>query len=354
MKIKSLFYKIYFSVIAVFAVLLVVMLISLNGWLGNYEAAQPDALVNKIVNEYVTANNVYGLNSISQLKLSPYETKEGVNAYFKALTSGKEISASSAVNRIEGSDLAYTVKADDQKILNVYLKKKEGSSSFLATYEVMSVALPDDLYKNAQIVIPEGAEVAVNGVALKAEDKTAVQLPNIPEKYKNGISGGSIATLENLVSENLTVTATANGNPLTVTQSDTQYIVAQDIDEATVTKITDFAKEASETYSAYMQNDSSMTAIKKYFATDTEFYDNLRKTDVIFALDHNGYRFEDVIAHDIYRFSDNLYKTRITLTQILVKGGSQYKDYFDKNVYIYVNGDTMSVIDLRSSGESHE
>lgn len=352
MKIKSLFYKIYFSVIAVFAVLLVIMLVLLNGWLKSYESAQPETIVNGIIEEYVKQNNVYGLKNISPLNISPYETEQSVNSAFAALTNGKTVTASSSATRIEGCDLAYTVRADDQKLINVFLQKAKGSSSFLAKYEVMEVSLADNLYKSAKIILPDGAEITVNGMALAAEDIKIEELPDIPEKYKSGASGNRYAELTNLISDSITVTASQGGTPLSVTQSGTQYTIAQSIDESTAAKIADFAKEASKTYSAYMQNDSSMSAVRKYFATDTEFYEKLRTSLVIFALDHNGYRFEDVQALEICRLSDTLYSCRVTLTQVLVKGGSEYKDYFDKNVYVYINGNNMSVIDLRSSGET--
>lgn len=351
MKIKSKFYKIYFSVIAVFAVLLTIMLFSLNGWLKGYEAAQPETLVNGIINEYINKNNIYGINKITNLDVSCYETEESINSAIAQITNGKTLTASSSATRIDGCDLAYTVKADGQKIINIYLKKTEGSSSLLARYEIMEVSLSDTLYKTAKIVFPANTEIKINGNVLKAEDIQNEELPAIPEKYKQNILPVQYAEIKNLVSDGISVSAASNGVELPVTQSGTQYTVAQNNESALTEKITSFAQEASKTYSAYMQNDSSLTAIRKYFATDTEFYENLRTSLVIFALDHNGYRFEDVKTQEFYKFSENIYRCRITLTQVLIKGGSEYKDYFDKNVYVYYNNGNMSVIDLRSSGE---
>lgn len=352
MKQKSLFYKIYFSVITVFVALLVIMLVWLNGWLKSYEASQPETIINGIIEEYVNKNNIYGISNIAPLNISQYETAESINTALSALTNGKTVTASSSATKIDGCDLAYTIKADDQKIINVYLKKTESSSSLLAKYEIIKIDLADGLYKTFKVLMPNGASVLINGTPLATDSIKALELPQLPQKYTAGASAGNYAEITNLIGNNINITATLNGAPLTVIQNGTQYTVTQNIGDDTVAKITGFAEEASKTYSAYMQNDSSMTAIRKYFATGTEFYENLRTSQVIFALDHNGYRFEDVKSHDFYKLSDNLYSCRVTLTQVLIKGGSEYKDYFDKNVYIYTDGNNMSVIDLRSSGET--
>ncbi len=352
MKIKSKFYKIYFSVLAAFAVLLVALLIFLGGWLGNYEKAQPETIVNGIIENYINKNNVYGIQDIAPLDISGYETADTVNSVISNAINGKTLVASSSASRIENCDVAYTVKADDQKILNVYFKKTESSSDMLAKYEVIKVALDDAFYKSATITLPENAAVKVNGIELKAQDLKTAELLNIPEKYKpQNVSGSRYAVLSNLLSDDISVTATADGTELNVTKNGTQYSVAENISEELSSKISNFAAEASKTYSAYMQEDSSLTAIRKYFATDTDFYENLRTSLVIFALDHEGFRFDDVKTHSVHKFSDNLYSCHVTLTQVLIRNGKEYKDYYNKNVFIYVNGDKMSVIDLQSTGD---
>lgn len=352
MKIQSKFYKIYFSVLAAFGVLLAVLLILLSGWLGNYEKAQPETIVNNIIENYINKNNAYAISEIAPLNVSSYETADKVNSVISSTVNGKAITASSSASRIEGCDVAYTIKADDQKVLNVYFKKSENSSNMLAKYEVIGVSLDDAFYKTATISLPENAIITVNGKELKAEDLKTEELPNIPEKYKpKKVSGNSYANLSNLLSEDITIKATLDGTELNVTKNGSQYSVANNISEDIKNKISNFAVEASKTYSAYMQEDSSLGAVQKYFATDTDFYTNIRTSLVIFALDHEGFRFDDVKIHSVHKFSDNLYSCHVTLTQVLIRNGKEYKDYYNKNVFVYVNGNKMSVIDLQSTEE---
>lgn len=352
MNIKSKFYKIYFSVIAALILLLAAFLIFLGGWLGNYEKAQPETMVNSIIETYVKSGDFYGIKNIAPISVSPYESKETINKVLSEATKSGEITASSSASRVEGAEIAYTVKAGDKKIINVYFKKTADSSALLAKYEIISVAFDDSFYKTATITMPQNTEIKVNGIALDSADIKTATLPEIPKKYKpENLKGSSYATLSNLLSDDLTVEASENGVALAVTKSGTQYSVNESIDATFKDTLTTFAIDASKTYSAYMQEDSSLGAVQKYFATDTDFYQNIRTSLVIFALDHESFRFDDVKAHSVNKFSDNLYSCHVTLTQVLIRNGKEYKDYYNKNVFIYVNGNKMSVIDLQSTGD---
>lgn len=350
MNIKSKFYKIYFTVIAAFVLLLAAFLVFLCSWLGSYEKAQPETIVNSIIENNIKTGDFYGIKDIASLKISPYETKENVNQILSELVGSKAITAASSASRIEGSDVAYTIKADDSKVLTVYFKKTDASSSLLAKYEIVSATLDESLYKSVTVTMPENCEIKVNGRILDKGDIKVTKLPEIPEKYKSDdLKGGSSATLKNLLSDNPAINAFKDGTPLTVTKNATQYTVAENIDNALQEKLSTFAVDASKTYSAYMQEDATLGAVKKYFATDTDFYTNIRTSLVIFALDHDGFDFEDVKVHSVQKYSENLYSCRVSLTQVLKRGSSKYKDYYDKNVFIYVKGDKMSVIDLQST-----
>lgn len=352
MRIKSKFYKVYFSVIAVFLILLAAFLIYLRGWLVDYEAAQPETMVNSVIENYIKSDDFYKIGEMAPLTVSDYESKEVINKTISQAIKDKKITLASTASRIDGCDVAYTVKADDKKIITIYFKKTAESSSLLAKYEIISVAFDESFYKSVTVTMPKGCEIKINGVALNEKDVKTTQLPEIPEKYKSkNLSGGCYATIEKMLSTDVEIQATQDGKTLPVTKKDEQYSVASNIDEKLKKELSEFAKEASKTYSAYMQSDSSMAAIRKYFATDTEFYENIRTSEVNFVLDHEGYGFEDVKVHSIQKFSDKLYSCHVTLTQVLKRGGTKYRDYYNKNVFIYVDGDDMVVINLQSTEE---
>lgn len=352
MKIKSKFYKAYFSVIAVFIILLAAFLVYLRGWLVDYEAAQPEPMVNSIIEKYIKTDNFYKVNDIAPLNVSPYESKETINETVSKATAGKKLTVASTASRVEGCDVAYTVKADDKKIITVYFKKTADSSSLLAKYEVISIAFDESFYKSITVTMPYGSQVKINGAALDEKGFKTLDLPDIPDKYKGkDLKGEWLATVENLLSTEVNVEATKNGTKLVVSKEDEQYNIAEPIDDKLKKELSDFAKKASETYSAYMQSDSSLAAVRKYLATDTEFYENVRTSDVNFVMSHDGFDFEDIKSHSVQKLSDKLYSCHVTLTQILKRGGEKYRDYYSKIVYIYVDGDDMLVVNMQSTEE---
>lgn len=123
MKQKSLFYKIYFAAVAVFAVLLITGLFIMHGRLADYEAAQPEPTVNRLIETKIKTGDIYSEREEYSLKLSPYETKESFNSALKELTNGKEITAASSSVKPKDCDVAYNIKAGDTVLFNVYLKK---------------------------------------------------------------------------------------------------------------------------------------------------------------------------------------------------------------------------------------
>ena len=116
MKIKSLFYKIYFSVITVFLALLIVGLFVLNSVLSVFEAAQPSALMETIVTEYLEKGDLKGAVEAYNIPLSAYESKADVNAAFKEIVVDKKLSISSSGKKLEGYTEVYNIKADDESV----------------------------------------------------------------------------------------------------------------------------------------------------------------------------------------------------------------------------------------------
>lgn len=349
---KSKFYKIYFTVICVFVLLIVAFLFFLGSWLKGFESTQPETMVNSIIEEYLKSDNFYRITDMTDLSVSPYESKENINNFIINEVKDKKITTSSTASKIEGCDVAYTIKADDKKLLTVYFKKIEDSSQMFNRYEIMSAAFDSSLFKSVTVTMPEKCEIKVNGIEFNKENIKTLSLPEIPKNYKSeNLKTDSFVTIDKLLSDQPLIEASQNGVKLEVFKKDTQYRVADYINDSLSDRLSSFAVDASKTYSSYMQLDANLEDIKKYFATDTDFYTNLRTSLVIFALDHESFSFEDVKVHSIHKFSDNLYSCHVSMTQVLVRNGNDYRDYYNKNVFICVNGDKMSVINLQSTDE---
>ena len=80
---KSLFYKIYFSVIIAFALLLTIGLILLSGWLGNYEASKPEKIDESINENHLATGKITELRDEFFLELSPFESNENIKPFYE-------------------------------------------------------------------------------------------------------------------------------------------------------------------------------------------------------------------------------------------------------------------------------
>ncbi len=353
MKSKPLFYKIYFTIIAVFVCVLIVGLIFLYTWLSAFESAQPETLVSNIVSEYLEKDNIIGLKKICELNVSPYENDETVNNAFKNLVKNKNFEISSSSKMKEGYDEVYNIKSDGDTVITFYLKKDKQASYGIKGYKLALAELPEKLYHSYTVNTPSDAIISVNGFELAKEDRKDLQLPDGISKVLGDSKYVSHQTfkLEHFLSEKPEFKAkNADGKECKIEIDKNIVTVSQYISDAETDDIKELAVSASKGYAAYMQNDQSIGNISKYFDTSTDFYTNLKGSMVMFAWDHNGYHFEDVKFSEIHKFNNTLYSCRVSLKQVLINGGTKYTDNFDKYIYINKTDKGLKIIDMQSVG----
>lgn len=344
MKQKSLFYKIYFSVIAVFLAVLIVGLLIFRNWLASYEAAQPEQIVDRFIETYVETGNLFSVRKDYNLKLSAYESEDGFKKAFKEVTKDKKLEVFTYSGSLGDNDRAYTLKADDKKIMNIFLKQDKEKG-----FNISSVELDKSLYKSVKITATSDADISVNGVKVKDSDRKNEELPDIKGDFFKGknLVNKQIIKLDNLLSTPKEVTAKSGKKDLEVKNEDGEYTVIQEFDEKE--SLGKFAGDASKACAAYMQNDSSLYNVRKYVDTTTEFYTNIRTSLVIFVIDHNGYEIKDLNVTDYHKYSDGLYSCRVRLTNELKLGNQRYQDHFDKYVYLRSDGNSYKVLDMQNT-----
>ena len=345
---KSTFWKIYISAVVLFLVLLVAGLFWLNNWLKEYEASQPEQIVKTIIDNYLSEENVYGLKDVCSLKISDYETAETVNKAFSEIVNGRTLTAVSSAKKAENCDISYVVKADDDKLLYLFLKRKDGVSS--EKYTITGAEFGEKLYKTYRISTSSDAEITVNGVKLSDEIRKNTKLPNI-DFYLSGadVINNQICTLDNFVSTLSDVEGICNGEQLEINKDVNTFNIVQKFNGKE--NLAKFATDGCKAYAAYMQDDGSLNDIKKYFDTNTEMYNNIRTSLVMFAWDHDSFHFNDVTTSEFHKYNNDLYSCRVSFTQVLVLKSQEYYDNFDKYVYLRKDGESYKIIDMQSIGD---
>lgn len=349
MKTCSLFYKIYFSAVALFVVGLTVFLFVFGGWLKKYEAAQPEQIMSAFMDSGVKNGKISAIKDKYHINVSKYETNESMDKAFSALIKDKELTFSTSAIKPEGCDLAYSVKSGDSKLMSVYLMRDDKKR-----YSVSGIDFDKKLYKTYKISATSDAEISVNGVTVSADDRKNEELPDIDTTLtkSENIINKQIITLDNMLNDEPQITAKSGNNALPVEKNGTVYNVVQEFSEKAA--VGEIAGKAASVYAEYMQNDSSMTQIRKYMDANTKFYKNLRTSLVIFSLDHEKHVIKDVKTTDFHKYSDDLFSCRVTLVNELTRRGEKYQDYFDKYVYLRRDGNTYKVLDMQNTGDKKD
>lgn len=348
---KSLFYKIYFAAIAVCAVLLVILLIWLNGWLRNFEAAQPAYIVDNAVTQYLDKNDVNGLLERYNTVLSPYEPLVDMNALFTEKRQDREIAATSLGKTEAG--LQYAVKAGEDTLLRLELKKEDKTSVFGERYTLAGVIPDESMLRSVKLLMPSDATVKINGVELQAKDRVNVEnIPSVEAFCGNSTAAYFQTATVSGLSKTPEITAFQGETPLAVELENGVYTVKQAVSADEQKAVLDFALEAAHAYAAYMQNDSYFGRISKYLKADTDFYTNVRTCEVTFVWKHDSYHFEQDSTTAFHKYNDNLYRCRVSFVHVLKLGNQVYKDYFDQYVYVCKDANGMQVLDMQQSAAS--
>lgn len=351
---KPLFYKIYFSVIAVFLVLLAAGLCLLYSWLNAYEQARPETVMENIHTNYIQKGNLYTLKEKGGLQISPYETKESLDTAFSEWIKNKQLKWQSAAAKLGEQSRAYTVTADGEPLLTIRLQQqKTGGRLGIKPYAPAEITLAPSLYKTVTVTAPANVELNINGIEVKAE-KPAEEA--IPEAVRQKAGDAALAAPHTYQLKYFLSTApniTAKGSaPLEITGENGVYSVRQTLDAGAEKQMQDFALAAAHTYAAYMQNDLPLTKVAAYVDTDTAFYKNIRTSSVAFAWQHNNYGFENDRCGTVYAYSDRFYRCRVSFTQVLYLGSKTYKDAFDQYLYLSKTTNGWKVIDMQQYSEA--
>ncbi|MDO5449010.1 MAG: hypothetical protein Q4F70_05320 [Clostridia bacterium] len=343
-KKRSKFYTIYFAVIILFFIALIVGSIILVGWLRSFEQSQPTTIVNSLISEYITPAKYEKLQKNFDIEISEYETEEHLYSLLSENFDGKKITISHSSLKPEGIDDAYIIKADDVKVLNVFLKKHKIGKG----YDVDSIEISKNLLKTVTISAFKDTVVTVNGIEVAEDIRVDMELPELPKVDAKKLTPPQTITLSGMLSEAQEVAASKNGKDVEVTVNGAAYSVAQNIDATVAKNVQDTAQNAAVAYAAYMQKDGSLGEVAKYTDTSTPFYKNVASTLIQFVKNHNGYKNSDMKVDTLVQYSDTLYSCRVSFKHTLLLANSTYPDNFDKIVYVLKNGESYKVIDMQN------
>ncbi len=325
-----LFYKIYFSALGVFVLLLVIGAVAFNGWLADYNETLPETISENFFASVFASGDTDSLLSLSGAKPSEFETEEDLAAYIEQTFASGDLSYTSISTGSTALEKKYIVKSGEYKVADFSLiKNPDGSWSPMGVrlHLPKAASVSCKVLSSSTLFIGDKA-VEQTYVTDRTPHEHAAYLPDgvqKPEWVTYTVSGLTKTPEISVIDR--------NGNaPELVPDQDGVFCesVLYDIPE---NDITDRLVTAAKKYAACMQNDASKSSVYPYFEKGTPLYESIRTAENMFVWDHNGYAFEDEAVSEFFRYDENTVSVRIAFTHILKKAGRQ--DYRDRTDITY-------------------
>ena len=330
-----LFYKIYFSVIAVVLVATVIGLWWLWGVLKDYEESQPKHVADAIFEKYYTSGDFSAL-AAKCAEDNPFESADVISKYLNDNYKGAEMTCTSGAMK-DGLP-TYIVKVGDYKVSSFTLKEKEKNSRGWEMYEegTFEVYYTTDALT---IIVPTGYSVEVEGVALDESFVTEKAIPSAEAEYlPEGVTGITYVKYEIqglLDDPDIRVTG-ADGRvaECTYEESDKAYHTYPLFDETLEKELKDYVIEAISQYTLMMSADGYWGNVKKYFDPDSQIYEDTYESAQYTwtVIDHDSAEITDAEASHFLRYSDDIFSCRVKMTNVLTKGTETFKDPVDWTV----------------------
>lgn len=351
----SLFYIIYFSLVAIAVIGIIIGMSWLRGVLSEYEDSRPEYVAEEVFEKYYKAGNFEELAQLTYDE-SSFDDVDTVAKFLQDQYGDAEL-AYNSVSSGEEDVLKYIVKAGDYKI-SAFTLKRSGETTKrgfeLYTEDSFEVYYAAD--KSVSVLVPEFSEVYLNGKKLgEAQVKESGIIRETADSTPEGITPILYTryTVEGLINEpEIKVMSGEIENALYYNSDTKEYEAGLPNDPALEAEHKDFVLAAVKEYAKYMEMDSWWGNVKPYFDPTTDLYVSIYTVEQYFVYPHEGYRFEEEYAGEFYAYDENTFSCRVTVLQVLENPGMEdFKDKIDMTVYLRRVGDKFLIYDWNVIGD---
>lgn len=325
-KKMPLFYKIYFSLLVLFAVALAAGCLFLHLYIKDYNNGIHETVSRRFFEETFLNLNTEKIIELSGIRSVEFESEDDLKKYISESLSEETLTYTSVSNTSDDITKKYIVKSGDYKIATFTLKPDTNNDYYVDT---VKLHLPASLEKNFRIL--DSSKLYINGVEVSDKYITDTT-PHENAKYlPENITAPMWVTysVTGLTKEPEYSVTDRNGATPELTDIDGTFTenILPDPDEKEITaRLLDAAKQ----YAKCMQNDASKASVFKYFKKNTDLYNSIKTAENMFVWDHSGFSFEDVSVTEFFRYDENTVSCRISFTHLLHKyGRADYKDFTD-------------------------
>lgn len=317
-----IFYTLYFMFILVFFLGTYIGLQWLQGWLVDFEAAQPTVKAQQVFTQLFTNPDWAALYDASGAKDSAYEGREAYVTYMNNKVSGTPLTYMEASAGLSG-DKKYVVRLGNEKLASFTLVDKNAAGETtlenlgdLPDWQLGRVEVFFEREGSYFIEMVNGHTAYVNGIPL-TDDHTIQIATTLAEKYLPiGTTGASINTqrVDGLMSVPTVTVNDEKGNPMPVTYDEETRTFTERTEANTMTDAQkETALNAAKAFCKWMIKEGNRADIAKYYDTAYQPYKDIIQTTELWMQKHNGYEFANESVTNFAMYTDSLFSVRVSM-----------------------------------------
>lgn len=331
-----IFYTLYFMFILVFFVATFFGLQWLQGWLADYQAAQPTTKSQEVFDQLFSHPDWGALYDAAGIEDTPYEGKEQFVSYMENKVGDATLTFKETSAGLSG-DKKYFVLLGDEKIASFTLSGQTAAITDIPDWELGSVELFFDRSETFYIQNVDGHTVEVNGVPLDDSHVIQIATTAAAERLPIGVTGTSTCTQE--ISDLMAVPTVTifdkSGKTMEVSYDAETHTFTEQTEANTISDSErEAALNAAKTNCLFMIEKASKADIAKYFDTSSDVYSVIVNLGNLWVQDNNGYRFTKEEVSDYARYSDDLFSAHVVLNLNVTRKDGTTKDFgYDQTLF---------------------
>ena len=331
-----IFYTLYFMFILVFFVATFFGLQWLQGWLADYQAAQPTTKSQEVFDQLFSHPDWGALYDAAGIEDTPYEGKEQFVSYMENKVGDATLTFKETSAGLSG-DKKYFVLLGDEKIASFTLSGQTAAITDIPDWELGGVELFFDRSETFYIQNVDGHTVEVNGVPLDDSHVIQIATTAAAERLPIGVTGTSTCTQE--ISDLMAVPTVTifdkSGKTMEVSYDAETHTFTEQTEANTISDSErEAALNAAKTNCLFMIEKASKADIAKYFDTSSDVYRVIVNLGNLWVQDNNGYRFTKEEVSDYARYSDDLFSAHVVLNLNVTRKDGTTKDFgYDQTLF---------------------
>ena len=344
-----IFYTLYFLMIFVFCAGTWLATKWLQGWLVDFEAAQPTVKSQEVFDQLFGNPDWAALYKTAGIQDTPYEGVDAYVAYMQEKVAGQTLTYSETSAGTSG-DKKYFVKLGDEKIASFTLSGATEHVTDIPDWNLGTVELFFDRAEGYKIQKMDGHTAYVNGAPL--DDSFTIQIATTKAEQYLPIGTTGVKTciqqIDGLMARPTVTINDQAGNPMEVSYDEESGMFIEQTEANTMPdELRQRSIEAMEAYGKYLLLIGNRATVATYFDPAGEAYKGIMANDFMVTKSGTNQKFMNVEVSEYVRYSDTLFSDRVTMTMTTTRSDGTIKEFpIDYTLFFSLKNDKWMIYDM--------